>query len=99
MSTHNFGPENQPVYRRFKTAIVSVLVGGTTFPSVECGLVCVKSPLANAATITLGEAGVIAGVGWTLEPGDMTPWIPVDNLNRITAVSSDGTQPLEVMYL
>lgn len=96
----NVGHENQPLYNTFGSGTATVGVAAGQLPAVACGLVMFKSRAANTARITLGPTtAVVDGAGYTLEAGDVTPWIPVDRLDRIWAIAAGAGQVLEYMYL
>ena len=99
MALHNFGPENQPVYNRF--AVSKVTVSTVAQLSAQaCGLCLLHAAPANTQRITLGGDNTVTdGVGFTLAAGESTPWIPIDNLNRIWVIAASGSQTLEIIYL
>ena len=74
------------------TTTTSVLVTSST--KVRSG-VHLKAPLSNTATIYVGSSILSSSVtsGFPLEPGESI-YIEIDNLNKIYAVSSSGSQKI-----
>lgn len=95
----SFGPENQAVYDRFRSATATVTGTAAALPSHACGLVMLKAATANTQPITIGQSGVTAGAGWVLAAGASTPWIPISNVGLIYAIAASGSQTLEILFL
>lgn len=96
----NFGHENQPLYNQFGSGTATVGASAGQLPATACGLVCFRSRSTNTSRITLGGSNAVAdGSGFTLDAGDVTPWIPVDRLDRIWAIAAGAGQVLEYIYL
>jgi len=53
-------------------------------PTMECEQIFLQNDPDSGGNITIGSAELAAtGQGFVLEPGDVTGWIPIKNLNLI----------------
>lgn len=86
---------------------VGELQGSATalqLPNVPCSMVMFTALGSNAGNVYIGIAGVTVPNGTTdvtsgleLTPGTMSPWIPVDNLNRLYRICDNAGD--DVTYL
>lgn len=84
-------------YKTVKMGQLAGVASATQLPDVQCSLVSFKALGVNTGMVYLGAAGVTVDgtatnttTGFELDAGDATPWIPVDNLNRLYRIC-DGT--------
>lgn len=100
----------QPVTFPAYTAPVSGELQGSTsalqLPTVTCKLVMFVAQAANAGKVYLGVSGVtkIDGTtdtttGFELSAGQATPWIPVDNLNRLYRICDNAGDDLTYLVM
>lgn len=83
--------------------------GGTTaaqLPDVPCVKVLFKAQADNAGNVYLGGANVTVpdGVtdqtsGLTLDAGEQTDWIQIDNLNRFWMITTNNGDDLSYIVL
>lgn len=53
-------------------------------PDMECEQIFLQNDPDSSGNITIGDQRLAeTGLGFVLEPGDVTGWIPVQNLNLI----------------
>lgn len=88
------------------TGEVAGSVSSAALPSVPGKLVCVKARLSNAGNVYVGVGTVTKAAGTTtttagyeLGPGDATPWIPTDNLNRLARICDNAGDGLTYLVL
>ena len=70
-------------------------------PNVPCQMVMFKAVASNTGDVYIGPAGVTvpdgtadATSGLELSPGQFSPWIPIDNLNRLYLICYNATDDL-----
>ena len=75
-------------------------------PSIKCRAVAITAVASNAGSVFLGGAGVTVPNGTTdttsgleLEAGDMTQFIPVDNLNIFYIICDNAGDDITYMAL
>jgi len=83
---------------------VGELQGSATalqLPDIACRMVLLKAVASNAGNVYIGGVGVTKVDGTTdvttgleLTPGDMTPWIPVKNLNVLYRICDNAGDDL-----
>jgi hypothetical protein len=81
----------------FPVAASGRIVTGITrirFPNIPCEQVFFKAPSANTGTVYIGGSTVNSSTGMALQPGEFSPWIPVQNLDLIWGVAADATSYL-----
>lgn len=93
----------------YKTVLTGELAGATSatqLPNVPCSLVMLKARGANAGNVYIGSVGVTkpdgstdTTTGFELQPGDSTPWMPIDNLNRLYRTCDNAGDGLTYMAL
>ena len=93
----------------FSEIVTWELAGSATavvMPSVACELVCFKAESSNAGGVYIGKAGVTVAAGTTtttagfaLEPGDVSPWFPVKNLNVFYRICDNAGDDLTYIAL
>lgn len=96
----------QTTYGNVKTGEVAGSVTAAQFPDVVGHLACIKARSANTGKVYLGKAGVTKSdgttdttTGWELEAGEATPWLPIDNLNRLYRICDNATDAVFYMVL
>lgn len=100
----------QPVTFPTYTAPVSGELAGSAsalqLPNVACKMVMFMAEAANAGKVYLGVSGVtkIDGTtdtttGFQLAAGQATPWIPVDNLNRLFRICDNAGDDLTYLVM
>lgn len=85
------------------------LAGSATalqMPNVPCKWIYFKALRSNAGNVYIGVAGVTKADGSTdtttgveLGPGEASPWIPVDNLNRFFRICDNAGDDLTYLVL
>jgi hypothetical protein len=83
--------------------------GGTTalqLPDIPCGWVNIKAVADNAGNVYLGGVGVtVPGAltnqtaGLTLDAGQETGWMPIDNLNHLYRICDNNGDDLTYLVL
>jgi hypothetical protein len=75
-------------------------------PDIKCQLVCFKAQADNAGDVYIGGAGVTVPNGTTditsgllLAPGDVSPWIPITNLNLLYRICDNAGDDLTYLAL
>jgi len=75
-------------------------------PNIPCRLVCFKAQADNAGDVYIGAAGVTVPDGTTditsgllLAPGDVSPWIPITNLNLFYRICDNAGDDLTYIAL
>lgn len=91
----------------FKGVKSGVVQGGTTaaqMPDVPCSKVNIKALTGNSTNVYIGGAGVTvpgtetnATGGFTLDAGQDTGWIEIDNLNKLWMITDANGD--DVSYL
>jgi hypothetical protein len=96
----NVGPENQPIYDTIKVLNVATSSTPAAISSAKTsGLVCLRARKSNTAPIGIGDSTLtVIGTSYQLEPGESTPWLPINDLSKIFVVSA-AAQVLEVLYM
>lgn len=98
---------NQSV--QYTTVATGELAGSATavqMPDVDCRLVMFKAVFSNVgnvyigtSTATLPDGTTDITTGYELIPGESTPWIPVDNLNRFYRICDNAGDDLTYVAL
>lgn len=80
------------------------LAGSATaaqMPDVRCSMVMFKAVGSNAGNVYIGGAGVTVvdgttdtTTGWELDALEATPWIPVNNLNKLYRICNNAGDDL-----
>ena len=75
-------------------------------PDVPCAMVVISAKSDNAGSVWLGAAGVTAADGTTdttsgleLEAGDMSPYLPVSNLNQFYIICDNAGDDITYLAL
>ena len=75
-------------------------------PSVAGSMILIKALASNAGNVYLGGAGVTKANGTTdtttgieLTPGDMTPWLPLSNLDNLYIICDNAGDDITYMVL
>jgi hypothetical protein len=89
----------QPLYNSVATGSITVGTTNTQLAAAECGMVCLQADAGNAAAIYLNAAPGDTTGGFRLDAGQSTPWMAVDNLNRLYAYSANAAQTLRYLIL
>lgn len=72
----------------------------TYMPNLECEWACIKNRPDSTGNAYIGSQRLsVVGTGVYLEPGEITGWIPVTNLNLIWHKEDDATTNLEYMVI
>jgi hypothetical protein len=101
--------QNDVQQQRYTAPATGEVAGSVTagaLPSVACKLALVKARLSNAGNVYVGVGAVTKAAGTTtatagfeLGPGDATPWLPIDNLNRLARICDTAGDGLTYMVL
>ena len=93
----------------YGAVVCGELAGSATalqMPNVACEIVCFKAESSNAGGVYIGGAGVTKADGTTdtttglaLEPGDVSPWFPVANLNVFYRICDNAGDDLTYIAL
>lgn len=93
-------------YTRVQMGQLAGVGSATQLPDVQCALVSFKALGVNTGMVYLGGAGVTVDgtatnttTGFELDAGDATPWIPVDNLNRLYRICDSTADHLSYIAL
>lgn len=96
----NYGPENQPIYTQVVMGRIATSTSAAQAPTQVCGLVQLRNLGSTGETVYLGSSSsVTSSTGYPLAPGDVSPWIPIDNLNRLYVIAASGTPQLAYLAL
>ena len=78
----------------------------TQLPDVPCKLAMLKASTDNAGHVYVGGAGVTVANGSTdvttglqLAAGEVTPWLPIDNLNRLWRICDNVGDDLTYLVI
>ena len=93
----------------YTTATSGELAGSATavqMPDISCKMVKFKARYINTGKVYIGSAGVTVpnGVtdttsGLSLNPGEETGWIPIDNLSRLYRICDSANDHLTYLAL
>lgn len=93
--------EGSPVYNGVKSGELQGSATALQLPDIPCRMVCFTALADNAGKVYLGAAGVTVPNGTTdatsgleIAPGASTPWIPIDNLNRLYRICANAGDDL-----
>lgn len=89
----------QPVYNTPTTGVIDVDNANEQLPDVACKLVMLQADSDNTGVIYLVDGSGDTTEGWRLDAGDVTPWLPLDNLSRLYAYGSAANQNLRYVAL
>lgn len=92
----------------FNTVITGEVQGGITaaqLPAIECALIKIKALRSNSGNVYLGSSSAvtIAGavtsttMGYELDAGEETDWLPIDNLNKLWMITDNNAD--DICYL
>ena len=90
--------------KSIKTGEIAGSATAAVMPTVSCAMVMFKAVIGNTGNVYIGIAGVTkvdgttdTTTGWELDAGESTPWIPVDNLNRLYRICDGAGDDLVYM--
>ena len=93
----------------YKTVKSGVVQGGTTraqMPDVPCSRVNIKALIDNAGNVHIGGAGVtVPGSetnqtgGFSLDAGQETGWLDIDNLNKLWMITDNNADDVSYLVL
>jgi hypothetical protein len=89
------GIQNSYSFGRFAAGRFVVGTASINLDDIPCEQVVFRSHPDNASNIFLGGSDVSTTVGMILEPGDFSPYIPVENLRLIWVIADGATQNLQ----
>jgi len=92
----------------FDTVLTGEVQGGTTaaqMPDVPCAMVKIKALSGNSGNVYLGSSSSVttAGtatnttMGYELDAGQETDWLPIDNLNKLWMITDNNAD--DVCYI
>ena len=94
---------------KFQAVASGEIAGSATaanMPNVSCEWVMFKAVASNAGNVYIGAAGVTKVDGTTdtttgieLAKGESTPWMPIDNLNRLYYICDNAGDDLTYIAL
>lgn len=94
------------VFFRVRSGEVAGNVAAHQLPDVPCNKVMIKALGDNAGVVAIGGTGVTLPAGTTdttsgipLKASEETPWIEVDNLNRLYAISENAGDDLAYLAI
>ena len=99
--------ENYPKpYRNVLSGELQGSASALRLPDIPCSMVCFKALADNAGGVYLGGSGVTVHdgttdttTGFVLEAGDVSPWMPVRNLNQLYRICDNAGDDLTYMAL
>jgi len=93
-------------YTVVQTGEVAGSATAAVLPTIACELVMLKAVASNAGNVYLGATGVTkvdgttdATTGFELAAGESTPWLPIDNLNRLFRICDNAGDDLTYIAL
>lgn len=92
---------DNPVWDAVADGAVTMTTSFAALPSVTCGtggMVCFSAAGANTGKILIGAASGATG-GIELAAGEKSPWVPITNLNLLSAKSSIANDTLYYFIL
>lgn len=99
-------PVENAIYTSPKTGELAGSATALQMPDISCRLVMFKAVASNVGNVYIGIAGVtkVAGTttttaGFELTPGDTTPYLPIDNLNRLYRICDNAGDDLTYIAL
>lgn len=99
-------PSEQQTYTAPKSGELAGSATAAQMPNVACKLVMFKAHGDNAGNVYIGAAGVTKADGTTdtttglqLAAGESTPWLPVDNLNRLFRICDNAGDDLTYLAM
>lgn len=81
----------------FPYAAAGRIISGATalqMGNIPCEQVYFRSHPSNSQNIYIGGSDVSSSVGMVLQPGEFSPWIPVQNLNELYHIAGAAGQDL-----
>lgn len=95
-----FGGEQRSYsFPRFAGGYLPVAVTATQGPNIPCEMVFLQADPDNTGQVWIGGSDVTGINGVQLEAGDMTGWIPIQNLNLVYTIGSDATQAVRYLIV
>lgn len=101
-----------PYANNVKTGEIVVGTTAADLPNITCQMVCFKARAANADRIYLGSSSAGGGgtvttpdgttdatTGFELSAGETSPWMSLDNLNRLRAIAGAAAQGMTYIAL
>ncbi len=93
------GANSSYSFNEFYAGNINVGAARVQLPAIACEMVQFKADPDNSGQVYLGGADVTTGIGWQLEAGDMTGWIPIKNISLVYAIGSAASQKLHYMII
>jgi hypothetical protein len=90
--------EHVPVFTAPASGTVDIDNAAEQLPAVPCRMVCLQADHDNSGSIYVGQEGLTT-TGYRLAAGESSPWIPIDNLNRLYAYGTAANQNLHYLAL
>jgi hypothetical protein len=98
-----------PTYNLIKSGQINGSATAVQLPNIPCSLVMFKALSGNAGKIYLGTSssmttpnpggGNNTTAGIQLSPGDLTPWLPLNNLNLFYLISDNANDTLTYLIV
>ena len=95
----NVGAEALATYNAVATGVIDIDNDEEQLPDVYGRLALFQADHDNTGSIYLVDSVTGTTNGIRLAAGESTPWIPIDNLNRLYAYGSAANQNLRYMVL
>lgn len=95
----NVGAEALATYNAVATGVIDIDNDEEQLPDVYGRLAMLQADHDNTGSIYLVDSVTGTTNGIRLAAGESTPWIPIDNLNRLYAYGSAANQNLRYMVL
>lgn len=93
------GANSSYSFHEFYAGNINVGTARVQFPNIACEMVQFKADPDNSGQVYIGGADVTTGIGWQLEAGDMTGWIPISNVGLVYGIGSAASQKLHYMIV
>jgi hypothetical protein len=97
------------INQALNTVISGEVQGGTTraqMPDIPCAMVNIKALTDNAGNVYIGGLGVtVPGTktnetaGFSLDSGQETGWLPIDNLNKLWMITDANGDDVSYLVL
>ncbi len=96
----------QASFTTVKSGEISGSVTAKQLPSIACSRVRLKAAASNAGNVYLGAAGVTAPdgtqdatTGFELDAAEESPWLDIDNLDRLYIICDNAGDDLVYIAL
>ena len=95
------GPFLETIPKGFLSGEINISDSATQLSDIDCQMAMLQALPGNTGNVYIGIAGVTVAEGtadetsgFCLTPGDMSPWIPCENLSDLYAIAATADDDL-----